>query len=684
MEERPFIRLCVTAAGAVAMMLAALVASAQEASALQVDLNTTTVVAAPVSSPLTVSTKPKTPRQPLPASDGSDYLRTIPGFSAIRNGGTNSDPVLRGMFGSRLNILTNGIPMQGACGARMDSPTSYISPESYDKVTVVKGPETVIHGPVGSAGTALFERNTERFTEPGSRLDSSVVAGSSGRNDQNVDFTAGNSNAYARVITNHAHSQDYQDGRGQAVPSQWDKWNVDTVFGLTPDDHTRLELTAGTGDGYARYAGRPMDGTHFRRESLGLRFDRTHISGLFKELEAQAYYNDTDHVMDNFTLRTPAVNSGMPMAMASNVNRRTVGGRFAATLTLTDSLQLVTGLDMQFGRVRLRNGSDVVSYTTQAWQPSTTFSDVGAFGELTWFATEQGSVITGAHLDRVGVRDNRPTIGGAVNPTAGAERKGTLPSGFARYEHTFAGIPASFYAGVGHTERFPDYWELISPRRGPEGAVNAFASVQPEKTTQVDVGAQYKGQHSDAWISAYAGSINNFILFNYVPGMMGPLSQVTNVNANIAGGEVGGTWRPNGPWRFEGSLAYAWGRNRATGAPLPQMPPLEARLGVEYAKGPWSAGALWRVAAAQHRHAKDQGNVVGMDFGPSAGFGAFSVHGGYALNKTASVTVGIDNVFNKAYTEHLNRAGDAGFGFAADTQLMEPGRTVWVRLNVKL
>src|SRR5690606_22194138 len=86
--------------------------------------------------PLTFTTDPKIPRQPVPASDGTDYLRTIPGFSAIRNGGSNGDPVLRGMFGSRLNILANGASMPGACPLRMDAPSSYISPENFDQLTV--------------------------------------------------------------------------------------------------------------------------------------------------------------------------------------------------------------------------------------------------------------------------------------------------------------------------------------------------------------------------------------------------------------------------------------------------------------------------------------------------------------------------------------------------------------------
>ncbi len=67
------------------------------------------VVTAPQSTePLTVTTDPKKPRQPVPAHDGADYLKTIPGFSVIRKGGTDGDPVFRGMAGSRLNILLDG------------------------------------------------------------------------------------------------------------------------------------------------------------------------------------------------------------------------------------------------------------------------------------------------------------------------------------------------------------------------------------------------------------------------------------------------------------------------------------------------------------------------------------------------------------------------------------------------
>jgi len=646
------------------------------------------VVASPLSTPLVVVTDPKAPRQPLPASDGADYLKTIPGFTSIRSGGTNGDPVLRGMFGSRLNVLANGMPTLGACPNRMDAPTSYIAPESYDKVTVVKGPQTVLYGPGASAGTVLFERTTPRFERPGMRFDGSVVGGSFGRNDQNVDVTAGTPDFYGRVIANHAHAQDYRDGNGRTVPSQWDKWNADAALGWTPDAHTRVELTAGTGDGYARYAGRGMDGAHFRRDTFGLSFDKRHLGDVLDRIEARVYYNEADHVMDNYTLRQPDPASSMPMRMASEVRRRTVGARAAATWRFGDAFKLVTGVDAQSNRLDSRAAMGRQNYGDQPWDAQATMWNAGAFAELTWYATEAARVIGGARVDYASARDKRATTGGMMtsrpNPTFDDDRARVLPSGFLRYERDLASLPVTWYAGIGHAERYPDYWELFSAKRGPAGSVNAFSAVQPEKTTQLDIGAQYKSDRLDAWVSAYAGYVQDFILFDYASGMMGPTTRASNVNAQIMGGEAGVGWRPIAPLRIETSVAYAWGRNATSGDPLPQMPPLEARVGLEYTRGAWSAGGVWRVVAPQHRYALNEGNVVGKDFGPSAGFGVLSLHAQYNVSKTVQISVGVDNLLNKAYAEHLNLAGNAGFGYPANAPVNEPGRTAWMRVSAKL
>ncbi|WP_336342090.1 TonB-dependent copper receptor [Pseudomonas atacamensis] len=652
------------------------------------ELSPTVITAIAPSSPLTIVTNPKDPRQPVPASDGGDYLKTIPGFALVRNGGTNGDPVLRGMFGSRLNILTNGSMMLGACPGRMDAPTSYISPETYDKLTVIKGPQTVLWGPGASAGTVLFDREPENFGELGTRVNASILAGSHGRFDKVVDAAAGGPLGYVRVIGNTAHSDDYRDGNNDIVASRYDKWNGDVALGWTPDADTLIELTAGKGDGEARYAGRGMDGSQFLRESLGLRLEKSNISEVLEKLEAQVYYNYADHVMDNYTLRTPSGTGMMAGPMASNVDRRTLGARIKATWRWAD-VQLITGLDAQTNEHRQRSSMGIDTYKDLPYSKDADFHNYGVFSEMTWYAAERDRLITGARVDRASAKDYRQTTGSGMmsrpNPTADDTRADTLPSGFIRYEHDLADSPTTLYAGLGHAQRFPDYWELFSPKSGPAGSVNAFDSIKPEKTTQFDFGVNYKNADLEAWTSGYIGVVRDYILFDYTPGMMGMSnSRAENIDARIMGGELGAAYNLTDNWKADATLAYAWGKNSSDGSALPQMPPLDARFGLTYSEAKWSAGALWRVVAAQHRIDANKGNVVGKDYAQSSGFGVFSLNGAYRINQHWKVSSGVDNLFGKAYAEHLNLAGNAGFGYPAnDPQAInEPGRTLWTKVDM--
>ncbi|ADV26215.1 TonB-dependent copper receptor [Pseudoxanthomonas suwonensis 11-1] len=637
---------------------------------------------APVAA-VTFTTDPKLPRQPVPASDGADYLRTIPGFSTLRSGGTNGDPVLRGMFGSRIALLTNDGVLSGACPSRMDNAMSYIAPESYDRLTVVKGPQTVLWGGGASAGTVRFEREIPYFDRPGVRAQGSLLAGSNGRNDQVLDASAGTPRGYLRASANRSEADDYRAGDGRRVPSAWDKWNADAAIGWTPDADTVLELSAGTGDAEARYAGRGMDGSRFRRDNLGLRFEKKHMGGVLDAVVASLYRNEVDHVMDNYTLRDPDPSSSMPMPMASNVGDTSQGGRVALTFQ-HDSWELTAGVDGRQGEHRRRSAMGRDAWRQQPWTHDADTGTLGVFAESHWHIDEVHHLMSGLRVDRARAEDRRATVGSGMNampnPTAGQRREETLAGGFVRYEHDMAGR-FGWYAGLGHAERMPDYWELFSPTMGPQGAANAFAGVQPERTTQLDAGLQFRSGGVEAWASVYAGRVDDYIVFDYLPGgMMGSSTRARNLDADIAGAELGADWKPRSGLKFGGALAYAWGRTDE-GA-LPQMPPLEARLSASGEHGDWSWGALLRVVAAQHRTSTSQGNVVGRDLGSSPGFAVFSVNGGYRLGDHVRLAAGIDNLFDRDYREHLNAAGNSGFGYPAEPErIAEPGRTAWLKLN---
>ncbi|MBA4382221.1 MAG: TonB-dependent copper receptor [Sideroxydans sp.] len=655
------------------------------------------VVTAPQSTqPLTVKTDPKKPRQPVPAHDGADYLKTIPGFSVIRKGGTDGDPVLRGMAGSRLNILLDGEQILGGCGGRMDPPTAYVFPSSYDNITVLKGPQTVIHGAGNSAGTVLFERSTKRDAA-GVTGNASLMVGSFGRNDEAVNAKVNSESAYLRAGLTRSQADDYKDGNGVAVHSAYNRWSANAAMGWTPSDDTRLELTVAKSDGKAAYADRSVDGSKFARDNVGLKFDKQHMGGLLDGIEAQVYYNYIDHVMDSYSLRAGG-NPANGMA-AMNPDRKTTGGRVNGTLQLAEATQLKLGVDTQnnihTGRMGAAPGY-ASDYTLKARVKDAEFKDVGVFGELQQGVGETAKVIVGLRADQWQATDSRATtdmMGMVSNPTKNQTRKDTLTSGFARYELE-ANEGYTAYVGVGHTSRAPDYWELFSN----ESLTTASAfNTKPEKTTQLDVGMNHRGGALSASVSAFYNKITDFILIQskYAkPTMMNPnatASVTRNVNASTYGAEAGIAYQLAESVKVDGSLAYVHGNNDTDGTALGQMSPLEARIGVNYDNKVWSFGGLVRGVAAQDRVAVNQGNIAGQDIAASKGFAVLSLNGGWRINKAAQLTAGVDNLLNKTYAEHISRAGGyanmmgtpvAVSGYTLSTRVNEVGRNLWVKANV--
>ncbi|MCC7265515.1 MAG: TonB-dependent receptor [Candidatus Latescibacteria bacterium] len=711
-------------------------------------LDPVVITAPPMAAPLEHHFDPRSPQQPLPAHDGAAFLKTVPGMALIRKGGTDGDPVFRGMAASRLNVLLDGEQVLGGCGMRMDPPTAYVSPETFDQVTLLKGPQSVVHGPGSAAGTVLFERESPRFATPGYRLLLSPMGGNFGRMDGTADLQVGNERFYLRGLVAQGRSGNYEDGEGRTVHSEYRRWNARTALGWTPDEQTRLEVSTTRGNGEAAYADRGVDGSEFANENYGLRFARRPLSGAVTKVEAQVYSNYIDHVMDDYSLRpfTPEGAGHEPSAM--NPDRLTTGGRFALGLRPASRTQLTLGGDLQFNRHTNRStmsmnmgmgtgtgtgmgestgtsmgggtgmgtgstmgdstgmgtsmgtGAGKVSAFTpgQLSQPyqqmdrtrDADFSQVGVFAEGVQHLHRSGRLVAGLRLDRWRAEDHRQALGmmGTANPTAGEARRARLPSAFLRYEHELRRAGATLYAGLGHNQRFPDYWELFGDRQGPDPAdLSGFATTNPEKTTQVDLGASFRAGALSGFVSGFYSQIADYILIQgKVRRGMGAMARevavVRNIDATTLGGEAGLSYTPTAGLRLSPSLAYVRGTNTTDDHPLAQLPPLETRLAVDWQGRNWSLGSLLRLVADQDRYAVDEGNIVGQDLGPTPGFAVFSLNAGWKFRPDALIAAGIDNLLDRRYAEHLSRAGDLVPGFTQTTRVEEPGRTLWVKATV--
>ncbi|WP_151869183.1 TonB-dependent copper receptor [Acinetobacter soli] len=622
---------------------------------------------------LIVQADPKQPIQPVPATDGADYLQSILGFNAIKNGGTNGDVTFRGMFGSRIKMLTDGTENLGACPARMDSPTSYINPESYDRITVIKGPQTVLYATPGSAATVLFEREPEQLSrDKPYRGQASVLIGSFGRLDHNIEAAVGDESKYARLNANRSVAGDYQDGNGKTVQSQWERWSTDLALGWKPTQDTWLELRGGASDGESAYAGRTMDGTQFRRESLGLHAEQKNITDVIKKVEAQIDYSYNDHVMDNFKLRTPpmAMNMNMGMSMgggAMEVTRRTINARTAVT-TEWGNFSAISGVDSQHnqhaGNMYMRDANPIPPLKRDL-----EYQSYGAFTEWTYTLSPETKWVAGGRIDQVKVNH-------AANDQ---QRKDTNPNAFVRIEHALPEHGLKTYAGIGYVERSPDYWEIS---RVSKGLLNYLDT---EKTTQLDLGFEFEQGALMSWASAYAGLIDDFILVPYQSNPNGSVSilPARSIDATIAGAEAGIGYHLTDHLQTDLSAMYAWGKNTSDGKPLPQIAPLEGRFNLRYVQDRYSLGLLWRAVAKQNRISLNEGNIVGYDIGKSKGFSTLAINAAYQYSPTLDFAVGIDNLLDKAYAEHLNKSGAALFGYAANEQFNNSGRNYWARVSMK-
>jgi tonB-dependent copper receptor len=611
-----------------------------------------------------VTFNPKAALQPLPAGDGADLLQSVPNMSIIRKGGSSGDPLFRGLGGSRLSVNADDQFIYGGCGMRMDPPTAYIHPNSFDKVVVTKGPQTVTQGMGLVSGSVQFIRTDPDFTEKPYNINATLTAGSNDRLDGSLEAEFGGKYGYVRTNISHNKADDYKDGDGNRIHSHFKRDSQMLQLGVTPTENTTIAGTYERSRAKVAYADRMMDGSKFDRDAWNIRFTQRNLTPWFSELELRYGKSEIDHVMDTYSLRTIYNPAGKQIKNANNPKRNTDTGRLKATFDW-DKLNLQTGLDYldDVHVARHERGGD--GYSHKPYMPNQSFKQWGIFTEASWQQTDNQRWVAGLRHDQVKAHYDTARV---TDPVL-KYQKFNLNSGFLRWErNTDNGL--KYYAGFGIAERAPDYWERL---RSENKAIRA------EQNRQIDAGVIWKRPNLHASVSVFGSNIKDFIMMER-QGMMN--FNVRNINASRFGGEAEVKWTFAPNWEVGTSLAYTHGKNRTDGKPLAQTPPLEWNNTLAFDNGKFSAGALWRVVAKQNRYSKGQGNIVGQDIGASSGFGVLSLNAGWKFSKYATLQGGVDNVFNKTYAEFVSRGGDPSAG----TQTMrvnEPGRTAWLRLQAK-
>jgi iron complex outermembrane receptor protein len=691
----------VSMGAACGLALAPLSAAAQEAATDSDDLHTLpTVYVEDDAPPPNRTTLVPGLDSVFPAADAGEALMSVPGVSVGRMGGHGLEPFIRGQSQTRITIVDDGAVIHGGCPNRMDPPTAYMNMDSIDALEVDKGYATVRNGPGGPGGTVRSTRDVPVFA-PDKPYAGSVSTGldsNAWAKTADGSVRAGTEWGYVRADAHYADANSYVDGDGDTVRSAYSAHGARTEVGLTPtpDDTLRIGFQYDRIED-ALFAGAGMDSPLSETAVGRLSYDhRTEPGGVIEGVKASFYGGAVDHVMDNYSLRT---RTGNVMQVDSDSN--TFGGAFSVDGDW-DATAFTVGADLQVNnrdavrymgaRSQIGDSSRIQSYS---W-PDITIAQVGLYAEADHPLAADRTLRVGLRFDRVDVssaKADRVAIAPAQSANTlyanyygvrAEDRAENNVGGVVRYEAAIRqGLRVS--AGLSRSVRTADATErgLAQNNNTASNRWVGNPGIEPEKHHQADVGATAAFSTWSAEGSIYYDRVSDFILRDRARGQDGILLNdnatiYRNVDATLAGFEASGRYRPAPNWVLSAQMAYTYGENEEDGRPLAQIPPFEYGIGAEYRRnGAFMAGVRVRGALQQDR-ADIGAQSSGLDTAKTGRYTVVDLYGDVLALDPVTVSMGVTNLFDAAYANHLSRAN--AFDPVVE-QVNEPGRTIFLRVH---
>lgn len=662
------------------------------------------VVRAQSRDPLVVQSFPRD--RVMPETDGGAYLRSVPGISAGRMGGHGVDPVIRGQSQNRLNVLNDGAQQFGACPNRMDPPTSFINLDTYDRVTVLKGYQSVLYGAGGTGGTVLFERDPVRLSSFTATGRASLGYESNGNVRRgSADGLVGDEGGSVRGNATFVDAQSYKDGDGNRVASSYEQWHGGFGVSLTPRAGRYFSIDLEQDQvSDALFPGAGMDSPLSDSVKVSAK-SVLDFDGTLSRLRMELFGSLVEHEMDNFSLRPLTALRARRVDSTSD----TFGGRAIAELDVAGA-QLSLGVDAQRNeREALRydgaNGANVTVLQNLLW-PDVAITQVGLFGESVVPLSDETALKLGLRYDHVTSEARKANqtarvthmMGGMFRSAndlyrahygAAADRTTDHNvSALARLETDVSDL-TTLFTGISHSMRSPDATERYLASFMGAGGVDSWVgnpNLDPERHVQLDAGFLVDGGAWGLSGTVFYDRVQDYVLRDLARGQAGVLTNngrttiYRNVRATLAGGEIEARHAFAPGWEAVTSLAYTYGQNETDNRALAQIAPLELSVELTYGVDDWKLGSRLTAAASANRVDANPATGSGLDAGQTPGWASVDVFGQYDVLEWASVELGVTNLFDADYAYHLNRE-DVFSGVS--TQVDEPGRSGFVKLTAK-
>ncbi|MES2364120.1 MAG: TonB-dependent receptor [Pseudomonadota bacterium] len=558
-----------------------------------------------------------------------ETLDGIPGVSSTYFGPNASRPIIRGLDGDRIRILGNGGAMVDASSLSYDHAVTS-DPISMERIEVLRGPGALLYG--GSAVGGVVNVIDNRIPREALFDEKGGIAGK-----VNLDMATGNrekgsgllletgTNRYAlhvdvfnretsdvKVPASLACTKGGTATTANSICNSASKVDGGAVGGSVFFDHGYLGASMST---YRSTYGTVAEDNvtiGMKSNRVALEGEVRDLGGFFKSVKGQ--YSQTDYTHTEFEGATPGTvfkNKGSDF-------------RLEAKHAAFGKLSGVLGFQSENTRFSADGAEAFAPYS------KTSQNALFAYEE---YATNWGRLSFGGRTESVKVQSlGNPLVAAFVpgsrnfNPTSYA--MGALWNVRPGWQLT---------SNLAYTERAPKDYELYA--FGPHVATGAWetgnASLDKEKSTSLDVGANWKSGANTFMANAYTHYFKNYIALLGTGNTYGqenralnpadangdgiddndpdnrilPEQAYTGVRARFVGFEASGNIR-----LLEGAntldLALRGDMVRATnlndGQPLPRIAPVRVGATLKWASGPWGSSFGFDHSVAQNRVAPGQ------------------------------------------------------------------------------
>jgi iron complex outermembrane receptor protein len=618
---------------------------------------------------------------PLTNSDTAGLLERAPGANVNRNGPLTGIAQYRGMYADQVNVLVNGINIVTGGPNGMDPPLSYIPRAQLESLEVIRGIAPVSSGLETIGGTMKATARTSHFNSGDSFTPSADVSLGGATVDSSYTLGAfgalANKNHRMHIYGSKEKGDDYEFPDGKVRPTEYDRKNGGIGYGFQDNGHEvglnyRHNRTDDTGT-----PSLPMDIVY-----IDTNIFESEYNGAFGayDVHGQVFYNDVDHKMNNYSLRNP------PMPMMTRQNKSSsdgLGYRVDAGFALGAG-RLLLGTDGQLGKhdATVTDPINNPNFYVEAYN-NVKRNAFGAFAEWEGNIASNWGLLLGGRYTRV-----NSTSGDVSHFMAGMNPAiNTLQTQFndadkdnnqnnfdlvAKFDHDYSSR-LGFNIEAGIKNRAPSYqqlylWVPLQSTNGLADGKNYVGDIDLNKETAYEAGLGLdwntpRGyisprifyRYVDDYIQGTPATDPTVIMVSTANGDPNPL-QWSNVDARLYGIDMNWGASLSSHWSLDGVISYVRGKRDDISDNLYRIAPLNGSATLSYTRANWWVGLEGVAYARQDDVSKTN------DETESAGYGLANLRGGIELMRNLAINVGVENIFDKQYQNHLsgiNRVADS-------------------------